>query len=507
MSSPIYLDALLFGLVLTLFFTFYLRPKRPTLPCPPSPKSEFLIGHARVIPLQREWEVFSQWSKDLNSDIVHAEVLGRHIVVLNSMEAAVDLLDKRSANYSDRPDLTMLNDDNLMGWGQNTVTRRYDEGWRQARRLIHQRFSKTAVQELWPIQEQEALTFLQKLLADDKRFMRTFREAAASSVMMATYGYKPLPKDDPFVTRSEIMVEALARAGLPTNYLVNIFPVLRHVPKWFPFATFKRECEKWRALRDQVVDEPLEWVQTQLDKGVALPSFSSLLLQQYGKDPVQYDSIKWAAGTMFAAGSDTTICAMATFFLAMQLYPEVQRKAQEELDAIVGSNRLPNMQDMNHLPYIRCIVKEVLRWIPAVPLGIPHASIDEDVYRGYRIPAGSIVMGNAWAITRNPEVYPDPETFNPDRFLDGTVPDAPVFGFGRRICPGQFFAESSLLLAISHVLLTMNIEKELGPDGKEIVPPVETTGDSLLCIPKEFGLRLIPRSKAALDLISTSSSS
>ncbi|QRW06549.1 cytochrome P450 family protein [Ceratobasidium sp. AG-Ba] len=487
MSSPIYLDALLFGF-LTLFFTFYLRPKRPTLPCPPSPKSEFLIGHARVIPLQREWEVFSQWSKDLNSDIVHAEVLGRHIVVLNSMEAAVDLLDKRSANYSDRPDLTMLNDDNLMGWGQNTVTRRYDEGWRQARRLIHQRFSRLRPRALAYPRTRGSHIFT-KAPRDDKRFMRTFREAAASSVMMATYGYKPLPKDDPFVTRSEIMVEALARAGLPTNYLVNIFPVLRHVPKWFPFATFKRECDKWRALRDQVVDEPLEWVQTQLDKGVALPSFSSLLLQQYGKDPVQYDSIKWAAGTMFAAGSDTTICAMATFFLAMQLYL-----------------KLPNMQDMNHLPYIRCIVKEVLRWIPAVPLGIPHASIDEDVYRGYRIPAGSIVMGNAWAITRNPEVYPDPETFNPDRSWTGSARCACVW-LWTRICPGQFFAESSLLLAISHVLLTMNIEKELGPDGKEIVPPVETTGDSLLCTPKEFGLRLIPRSKAALDLISTSSSS
>lgn len=63
-----------------------------------------------------------------------------------------------------------------MGWGQNTVTRRYDDGWRRARRIIHQRFSKTAVEELWPIQEQEALTFLQKLIADNSRFMRTFRE-------------------------------------------------------------------------------------------------------------------------------------------------------------------------------------------------------------------------------------------------------------------------------------------------------------------------------------------
>lgn len=71
---------------------------------------------------------------------------------------------------------------------------------------------------------------------------------------------------------------------------------------------------------------------------------------------------------------------MATFFLAMQLYPEVQRKAQEELDAVIGTERLPNMQDMNRLPYIRCVVKEVLRWIPAVPLGTSTYHIQQPQY-------------------------------------------------------------------------------------------------------------------------------
>ncbi|KAJ1303433.1 hypothetical protein OPQ81_011624 [Rhizoctonia solani] len=369
MVSPIYFEAFVAGLWVSLIFSIYFRPRCDKLSCPPSLKADFFIGHARVIPLKHEWETFADWSKQLNSNIVHAEVLGQHIIVLNSIDTAVDLLDKRSANYSDRPNLTMLNDEDLMGWGENTVTRRYDDSWRRARRLIHQRFSKAAAEELWPTQEQEAHEFLKKLLEDDTRFMRTFREAAASSVMLATYGYKPLSQEDPFVARSEIMVEALARAGLPTNYLVNIFPVLRHIPSWFPFAGFKRECVKWRALRDQVVDEPLRWVKEQMSKGAVIPSFSSLLLQQCGKNPVEYNTIKWTAGTMFAAGSDTTICAMATFFLAMQLYPEVQRKAQAELEAVIGSGRLPKMRDMKDLPYIQCIVKEVFRWIPPVPLG------------------------------------------------------------------------------------------------------------------------------------------
>lgn len=67
MASSIYLEAFLAGLFFTLFLTFYLRPKRDKLPCPPSLKSEFIIGHARVIPLEREWEAFSQWGKQLNS--------------------------------------------------------------------------------------------------------------------------------------------------------------------------------------------------------------------------------------------------------------------------------------------------------------------------------------------------------------------------------------------------------------------------------------------------------
>jgi hypothetical protein len=80
MASTIYLEAFVVGILVTLIFSIYLRPKRDKLPCPPSLKSEFLIGHARVIPLEREWEVFSQWSKQLNSKSVvayHSPLLTR----------------------------------------------------------------------------------------------------------------------------------------------------------------------------------------------------------------------------------------------------------------------------------------------------------------------------------------------------------------------------------------------------------------------------------------------
>ena len=80
----------------------------------------------------------------------------------------------------------------------------------------------------------------------------------------------------------------------------------------------------------------------------------------------------------------------------MALYPEVQQKAQAELEAVIGSHRLPEFEDSKKLPYIHAIIKECLRWQNVFTLGIPHRVMEEDEYKGYRIPKGSIVLGNIW---------------------------------------------------------------------------------------------------------------
>ena len=128
-----------------------------------------------------------------------------------------------------------------------------------------------------------------------------------------------------------------------------------------------------------------------------------------------------------------------TFVLAMVLNPKVMMRAQEELDCVVGRETLPDFSDKENLPYIDAVVKEVLRWNPPLPIGLPYRVTQDDVYRGYLIPAGATVIQNAWAIFRDPNIYHDPETFNPDRFLkDGKIdqsvynPEDRVFGAGRR---------------------------------------------------------------------------
>ena len=87
---------------------------------------------------------------------------------------------------------------------------------------------------------------------------------------------------------------------------------------------------------------------------------------------------------------------MLTFLLAMVLNPEAQCRAQEELMAIVGPNRLPEFSDRDALPYVNALVRECTRWIPVAPIGFPHGCTEEDEYRGYRIPKGATVIPNQW---------------------------------------------------------------------------------------------------------------
>ncbi|KAK7047347.1 hypothetical protein VNI00_006578 [Paramarasmius palmivorus] len=114
-----------------------------------------------------------------------------------------------------------------------------------------------------------------------------------------------------------------------------------------------------------------------------------------------------------------TSSQMAWVILSMILYPEVQKKAQMELDRVVGRDRLPSFQDLDHLPYIHSILKEIMRWRGVGPLGIPHRLNTDDYYEGYYLPKDTIVVANAWALNHDPDVWgPDADDFKPERHLD-----------------------------------------------------------------------------------------
>jgi cytochrome P450 len=107
-------------------------------------------------------------------------------------------------------------------------------------------------------------------------------------------------------------------------------------------------------------------------------------------------AIKEVAATGYAAGADTTVSALGTFFYAMAMCPDVQKKAQQEIDRIIGSDRLVTYDDRDSLPYVEAVYREVLRWRPVAPLGVARSTLEEDVYNGYYIPKGATVLINIW---------------------------------------------------------------------------------------------------------------
>ncbi|TDZ33336.1 O-methylsterigmatocystin oxidoreductase [Colletotrichum spinosum] len=151
----------------------------------------------------------------------------------------------------------------------------------------------------------------------------------------------------------------------------------------------------------------------------------------------------------------------------MTQHPDVQAKAQAEIDRVVGTGRLPVISDRDNLPYVEAIVKETLRWHTVLPLCVPHTREEETTYGGYRIPGGALILPNVWSFTHDSSIYRDPEVFRPERHLsiESNQPEMDprkfVFGFGRRVCPGRVFAENTLFLDFAQSLAVFNFEKPI----------------------------------------------
>lgn len=111
------------------------------------------------------------------------------------------------------------------------------------------------------------------------------------------------------------------------------------------------------------------------------------------------DLAAYTSGSLLEAGSDTTAATLIAFVQAMTVFPEVQRKAQEELTRVVGPNRMPEMSDSPMLPYIRGCVKETLRWMPTNILGVPHCVLQDDEYMGYKVPRHATIIMNVWYVS------------------------------------------------------------------------------------------------------------
>ncbi|CAE6444324.1 unnamed protein product [Rhizoctonia solani] len=379
----------------------------------------------------------------------------------------------------------MFKEPSLLDWSNHVVLLEYGDQWRHHRRMLNNWLNAHAVSQFHCLQEHQVRLMLRRLV----------------NVPGESHPFEEV-KDALFYSHRLIRGNVYNQP----DFLVNVFPSLKYVPDWFPGTGWKRTAREWRALKESAQSLPYEWTKTQLEAGVTEPSILSMLLQNHRltsnltakEKELRLKELTWI---IVAAGTDTTSATLTAFVAAMVLNSHVQTKAQKELDDILGLVSLPTMADQERLPYIRNLIQEVLRWHPVAPIGVPHSCRQDDIYEGYEIERGTIVIGNIWAITRNKVVYKDPEVFDPDRFLDPSVPYAPAFGWGRRKCPGVYFAEASLFITAATLLATFRFSQKKDSNGQEIPPRLEAVSNSIVMELKPFEFELEFRSDKHRQLI------
>ncbi|KAL3494856.1 cytochrome P450 [Aspergillus germanicus] len=452
---------------------------------PPCPKNGLpIVGHAFQIPPFHSWLKFKTWTDELGP-IVGFRIFGRENIVIS----------------------------NYLSCNLRPLLLEYNDRWRRGRKLMHRLTMASAATSYQPMQLLESTRMLYDLLRDPSQYELWFHRYASGLIFRIGYGKAIRTGKEEHAQRILEVVHTVEHIASPGSYLVDSLTFLKYLPEWM--APFKREGRRLHESELNLFRTLVRDVQAEVEQEAragamvpAPPCFARTWLESKDSFGLTEDEAAYVLGTLFEAGSGTTAAAMMSFILAMVLFPKWQQAMCEELDRTVGGSRMPDFKDIPNLPVCRAVIKEVLRWRPVTAGGVPHQLVVDDVYNGYFFPKGTTVHANQWAIHRDPELYPDPETFNPDRWLNPIYPtyrepldkypclqNFSAFGFGRRICPGMNIAENSLHLLPARVIWACKISKRTGPDGVEITPSLYDYTSGFNTQPRPFEFDLVARSE------------
>ncbi|KAI0088578.1 cytochrome P450 [Irpex rosettiformis] len=476
----------------------------------PGPPRHFLFGNLLQLPSRFVFKQFSAWTHEYGP-IFSIDLLGQHIIVVGSNKTATDLLERRSHIYSNRTRLVMV--DELLTQSTYLAFAQYGDLWRRLRRASHTSFNSRAVKSFEPFQTETAAHLALHMIGKPTAWEHNLEIFATSSMFSSVYG-RSISPDSPYIKRSQQHITKIVASAAPGAHLCDLVPPLKLIPTWL--APWKRDALAWHEEESRMFETLYSEVEDKKKAGQEHHGFMAELIDGADKNGLTRKQLAWLAGSMVGAGADTTAVTLINFVLAMLHYPGAMRKAQAELDAVVGQGRPPTFDDMPNLPYIRAMVKETLRWRPIAPLAALHLSTEDDWYDGHFIPKGSTVIANIWDMNRDPAVYPDFDVYRPERFLDetGKVDIAPPdthnmghvsFGFGKRICIGLHFTNQTLFISIAMMLWALDFQPVLDKDSKPIIPSANVWHDEGLVVrPEAFGCRINPRFPEAQAILEAS---
>ncbi|KAL1695329.1 cytochrome P450 [Schizophyllum commune] len=299
---------MLLALVFAVVYVYVRRLRRA--PLPPGPRKLPFIGNLLNFPMEKQWEAYTRWAKEYGSDILHVEILGQSMIILNTREACADILDKRSAHYSGRTSMTMLTD--LMGWNHALPFLSYGKQPRKSRRFIDEYINRPIGRERISITRTSCVhAFLRRMLdAKPDGLEGNARLLVGGIIIGMAYGSAPESENDPCIVISEKVAKAVLNAVAPGKYLVNMIPVLKYIPSWLPGAQFKRDALKWREQTRIMIEESYVTVKEQMVSGSVAPSLLSVMLSKT-LSSTEEQLLKHTAGILYVAGIDTVSLSLA----------------------------------------------------------------------------------------------------------------------------------------------------------------------------------------------------
>ncbi|KAG1718603.1 cytochrome P450 [Suillus lakei] len=453
------------GVAAAVIARAYLPKSESGLPLPPSPPTWRLLGH--FIPPRKTFLTVAGWI-DEHGPLVTIRFGTEKIIVIGRYNAVVDIMEKQGGSLADRPRLVAAGE--ILCGGLSIIFTPAGSMWRRMRRALHTHLQPKSAEEYEPLQILHAKNMVLDILEDPANFQNHAATYAATTITKVAYGKTtPTSATDPEARHVREHFQILRKTLRPGAYLVDFIPWLKYLP-WYA-QELKRGFEESKQLNTDQLNRVKQQIQNNVDVG---PSFVKYMLQNAQLHGLTETEMAFLAGSFFAAGFDTTTIAICTVLMAAACFPEEQAKVQAELDAVVGRHREPTFADEQSLPHLHAFISEALRWRPLVPSGLAHRTTKEVIWKNYCIPAGTTVVGHHWSISRDPDIFPDPHAFKPQRWINdqGRLRDDLkffVFGFGRRICPGQHVATRSVFITSLLILwafqLTLDPTKPLDDMG------------------------------------------
>lgn len=449
--SPLELTFYTIALAIFIYYLITTIFSRYPGPLPPGPKPWPIVGnlpHMGPVPHQGLAKLAQKYGP-----LLHLRLGYVHVVVAASASVAAEFLKAHDANFSSRPPNSGAK---YIAYNyQDLVFAPYGPRWRMLRKIssLHL-FSAKALEDYKPIRQEE-VAILTKALAKSGsnnpiqlgQLLNVCTTNALSRAMLGrrVFGDGTGKSDTKSEEFKDMVMEVMVLAG---EFNIGDFvPAL----EWLDLQGIASKMKKLHKRFDTFLGAILEEHKTN-PKGDHGRDFLSTLISL--KD--NYDDedgkltdteIKALLLNMFTAGTDTSSSTTEWAIAELIRHPKILDKVQQELDSIVGQDRLVNESDLPNLPYFQAMIKEVFRLHPSTPLSLPRISADPCEINGYYIPKNTTLLVNVWAIARDPNVWSSPLEFQPERFLPGGErPNADVkgndfevipFGAGRRICAGM----------------------------------------------------------------------